>query len=105
MKTLNLFLRNGEVFPFDEENNFGVRKLAKNLEFAELVKFLERQDGFSTVVLDIGREKEIKMTRNFLTRVPESHLAKFFSGEQGSENPLSDYMYVQDWPKKFLHLS
>ena len=88
------FLRNGEVFPFDEEKIFGVRNLAKNLEFAELVKFLERQDGFSTVVLDIGREKEIKMTRNFLTRVPESHLAKIFSGEQGSENPLSDYIYI-----------
>ena len=26
----------------------------------------------------MGREKDIKMTRNFLTRVPESHLAKFF---------------------------
>ena len=53
------FLRNGEVFPFDEEIFFGVLNLAKNLEFAELFKFLERQDGFSTVVLDIGREKEI----------------------------------------------
>ena len=26
----------------------------------------------------MGREKDIKMSRNFLTRVPESHLAKFF---------------------------
>ena len=40
------FLRNGEVFTCDEEIFFGVQNLAKNLEFAELVKFLERQHGF-----------------------------------------------------------
>ena len=95
------FLRNGEVFTCDEEIFFGVQNLAENLK---LVKFLERQHGFfqQWYVLDIGREKEIKMTRNFLTRVPKLHLAKFFYGEQGSENP---YLYVQDWPKKLLHRS
>ena len=39
------FLRNEEVFTCDERNFFGVQNLAKNLEFAELVKFLERQHG------------------------------------------------------------
>ena len=47
----------------DERNFFGVQNLAKNLEFAELVKFLERQHG------------------KFLTRVPELHLARDTSGQ------------------------
>ena len=50
----------------------------------------------------MGREKDIKMTRNFLTRVPESHLAKFFFGEQGSQNPLSKWIFKKGPNRYFI---
>ena len=77
----------------------GVCDLAKNLELTELVKLLQREHGFSTVSVVFEffdesqrREKEITIARRFLTRVPESHLAKFFFGEQGYQNPLSAWI-------------
>ena len=106
------FLRKGKVIQFeDEDKNLfdGVCDLAKNLEVADLVKLLETRDYcLSTVVLEIGNKfgcschdcnshnfscKEIAIARKFLTRVPESHLAKFFFGEQGSQNPLSAWIF------------
>jgi len=102
------FLRKGKVISFEDENLFvGVRDLAKNLELTEIVKLFEREYGFSRVVLELGYNagsrnchacgdhndyKEITIARKFLTRVPESHLAKFFFGEQGSQNPLSNWI-------------
>ena len=99
------FLRKGKVIPYDQESLFlGVRDLTKNLELNELVKLLEREFGFSTVVLEIGLNfhchdcstsfdyKEVTIARKFLTRVPESHLAKFFFGEQG-QNPLFNWIF------------
>ena len=84
------FLRNGKIIKLEDENLYdGVLDLAKYLELDELVKLLEREYyGFSTVVFE-DRGKEVKIARKFLTRVPDSHLAKFFLGEQGSQNPLS----------------
>ena len=131
------FLRKGKVIQFEEETLYvGVCDLMKNLELDELVKLLEREFGFSQVVLEIGQKlsrqellatkelreqeihdrdynpnhranhqnyqepdassdskyKEITITRSFLTRVPESHLAKFFSGKQGFLNPLTAWI-------------
>ena len=84
------FLRKEKLFTFDEENMFdGVLDLAKIFELAELVKVLENDWKERVVLLEVG-EKEIKIVRKFLTRVPESHMAKFFNEEQGSQNPLSD---------------
>jgi hypothetical protein len=115
------FLRKGKLIQYDEKNLFvGVRDLAKNLELDELVKLLEF--GNSQLVLEIGQigqigqigdgdwsdyssdyssdYQEITIARKFLTRVPDSHLAKFFSGEQGctkkkkkSQNPLSNSIF------------
>ena len=99
------FLRKGKVIPYDQESLFlGVRDLTKNLELNELVKLLESEFGFPVVVLEIGSNKgchchdcydhksEITIARKFLTRVPESHLAKFFFGEQG-QNPLLNLIF------------
>ena len=108
------FLRKGKVIHFKEENLFvGVRDLAKNLELSELVELLERendfQDDFSTVVFEFGRplnsnmmSNEIAIARRFLTRVPESNLAKFFFGEQGSQNPLSKWIFKKGPNRYFI---
>ena len=87
------FLRKGKIIKLEDENLYdGVLDLAKYLELDELVKLLEREYyGFSTVVFEI-RGKEVKIARKFLTRVPDSHLARFFLGEQGSQNPLSRWI-------------
>jgi len=110
------FLRNGEVVEFEDENFFnGVRELAKNLDLADLVDVLEKQDIYSMITLKIvwesgkhhvearawlyrGRNnhKFIRISRKHLTRVPESHLAKFFSGERGSQNPLSKVIFKEN---------
>ena len=102
------FLRKEKIVKVEEENLFdGVRDLAKNLELTELVKELEKRDIFSKVVLEIGSNigghchvcndyrdyHLITIARKFLTRVPESHLAKFFFGEQGPQNPLSNWIF------------
>jgi hypothetical protein len=90
------FLRKEKVIHFEEENLFvGVCDLAKNLELAKLVEELEKKDIFSKVVLEIDDktyQKEITIARKYLTRVPGSNLAKFFLGEQGSQNPLSGWI-------------
>ena len=104
------FLRKGKVIHFEEENLFvGVRDLSKNLELTELVKVLEREYGFSTVVFEFGRplnseifSNEITIARRVLTRVPESHLAKFFFGEQGSQNPLSKWIFKKGPNRYFI---
>ena len=84
------FLRKGKLFTFDEENLFeGVLDLAKKFELAELVKVLENDWKERVVVLEV-REKQFKIVRKFLTRVPESHMAKFFNEKKESQNPLSD---------------
>ena len=111
------FLRKEKIVKFEEENLFdGVRDLAKNLELTELVKELEKRDIFSKVVLEIGSNigahchdcndyrdyHVITIARKFLTRVPESHLAKFFFGEQGSQNPLSDWIFKKGPNRYFI---
>ena len=84
------FLTKGKLFNFDEENLFdGVLDLSKKFELAEVVKVLENDWKERVVVLEIG-EKDIKIARKFLTRVPESYMAKFFNKEKESQNPLSD---------------
>jgi hypothetical protein len=109
------FLRKEKIVKFEEENLFdGVRDLAKNLELTELVKELEKRDIFSKVVLEIGSNMHhchdcndyrdyhlITIARKYLTRVPESHLAKFFFGEQGSQNPLSNWIFKKG-PNRYL---
>ena len=103
-----IYLRYGKIMKFEDPENLfvGVRDVAKNLELTELVKLLEREFGFSTVILEIGSNqgchchdcstsfdyKEVTIARKFLTRVPESHLAKFFFGEQG-QNPLFNWIF------------
>ena len=87
------FLRKEKFVKFEEENLFnGVRDLAKNLELIELGKELEKRDTFSKVVLEIGSNigahchdcndysdyHLMIIARKYLTRVPESYLAKFF---------------------------
>ena len=111
------FLRKDKIVKFEEENLFdGVRDLAKNLELTELVKELEKRDIFSEVVLEIGSNigahchdcndyrdyHLITIARKYLTRVPESHLAKFFSGEQGSQNPLSNWIFKKGPNRYFI---
>ena len=84
------FLRKGELFTFDEENLFdGVFDLAKKFELAELVKVLENDWKEKVVVSKVG-EKEEGILRKFLTRDPESYMAKFFNEEKESQNPLSE---------------
>ena len=103
------FLREGEVIHFEEENLFvGVRGLAKYLELTELVKLLEKEYGFSTVVFEFRKllfsdmPNEMTIARRFLTRVPESNLAKFFFGEQGSQNPLSKWIFKKGPNRYFI---
>ena len=111
------FLRKEKIVKFEEENLFdGVRDLAKNLELTELVKELEKRDIFSKVVLEIGSNigahchdcndyrdyHLITIARKYLTRVPESHLAKFFFGEQGSQNPLSNWIFKKGPNRYFI---
>lgn len=104
------FLRNGKIIKFEDENLFeGVCDLAKNLELTEIVKLFEREYGFSTVVFEFGmplrhemKEEEITIVRKFLTRVPDSHLAKFFFGDQGSQNPLSKWIFKKGPNRYFI---
>ena len=107
------FLRNGKIIKFEDENLFvGVRDLAKNLELPEIVKLFEKEYGFSTVAFEFvennfqdfvhaGRPLYYIIARRFLTRVPESHLAKFFFGEQGSQNPLSKWIFKKG-PNRYI---
>ena len=97
------FLRKGKIIKLEDENLYdGVLDLAKYLELDELVKLLEREYyGFSTIVFE-DRGKEVKIARKFLTRVPDSHLAKFFLGEQGSQNPLSDWIFKKGPNRYFI---
>ena len=86
---LNL-LRKGELFTFDEKNLFDrVFDLAKKFELAELVKVLENDWKEKVVVSKVG-EKEEGILRKFLTRDPESDMAKFFNEEKESQNPLTE---------------
>ena len=102
------FLRKGKVMKFEieDENLFdGVCDLAKNLELAKLVEELEKRDIFSKVVLEIDDktyQKEITIARKYLTRVPGSNLAKFFLGEQGSQNPLSKWIFKKGPNRYFI---
>ena len=85
-RTIMNFLNKGKLFTFDKENLFdGVLDLAKKFELAEVVKVLENDWKERVVVLEIG-EKEIKIARKFLTRVPESYMAKFFNKDKESQN-------------------
>ena len=89
-RTIMNFLNKGKLFTFDKENLFdGVLDLAKKFELAEVVKVLENDWKERVVVLEIG-EKEIKISRKFLTRVSESYMAKFFNEEKESQNSFSD---------------
>ena len=111
------FLRKEKIVKFEEENLFdGVRDLVKNLELIELGKELEKRDTFSKVVLEIGSNIGVHchdcndypdyhliiIDRKYLTRVPESHLAKFFFGEQGSQNPLSNWIFKKGPNRYFI---
>ena len=73
------FLRNGKVNWKDEKFSFdGVHDLATSFKLDELIEEL------STVVLNLNGVKEIRISKKFLKRIPESKMAIYFS------NPKAD---------------
>merc|ERR1719273_1593844 len=74
------FLRLGKITAPDELLK-GALELAEELGIAEFKEELDKKDP-SKVLLNLNGEKELTIERQCLTRVPESKLAKYFSGEQ-----------------------
>ena len=103
------FLRNGKVMELEDLNFFnGVLDVAKNLDLTDLVDILEKQEIHSMVTLKFYRQEVNGINRNVnvftdvfrisriqLTSSPESNLAKYFSGQGGSQNPVSEFIYKE----------
>ena len=59
---------------------------------------LEKDYGDSSmIILNINGEKEVMIVKKYLTRVPESKLAKYFSGEED----LSPWI-VKEGPNRYF---
>ena len=59
---------------------------------------LEKDCGDSSmIVLNINGEKEVMIVKKYLTRVPESKLARYFSGEED----LSPWI-VKEAPNRYF---
>merc|ERR1719266_1209587 len=74
------FLRLGKITAPDELLK-GALELAEELGIAEFKEELDKKDP-SKVLLNLNGEKELTIERQCLTKIPESKLAKYFSGEQ-----------------------
>merc|ERR1712223_1482146 len=94
------FLRHGKFVLDDPKLLEGVLVLADYLGLKEVIlEDLERKNESSIVTLDLDGEKEIKITKQLLTSVPDSKMAEFFSGQQ---NELSQWIVKESENRYFI---
>ena len=94
------FLRLGKVVLSDPKCMEGVLELADYLGLQDVIlEDFERKNKSSVVVLDLNGEKEIKITRQQLTKMANSKMADFFSGHQ---NELSQWIVKENENRYFI---